>query len=494
VDFNGLRDLLVYGKCGISAILNGNDDAEALQREQRAEDSANLRFVFQVRDISCQLSLPPPSPQATSFGPQYYAAGLDKHPNFFFLSELLYSPLYHGLGPCTSRVFAMTAHPRTFPLEIFCLNAAAQRLCTIMKEKLHVDKARTENNYFVHTLRLALNNARTFAQILYTLSRQLVVLFLSHAEIGREDGREASVGSVIYRVDDSNESTMSRSFSPADPGGFTLSSPLDTVYGAFDADGEGATSSEHVSFARTLNDIVDYATKDSSSPDSQWRFYQHQDNVTKFTQRPKLEVLAPATKKYLPGFGTDSQPFHQNPLVKQRWAVERTAAFLQQVLYLIVSNMADENLPEYKDKDQDDIERAKKERKKVVAARVSTLLKSIALFAEKARGMGLVDPIPEEGAGMPSSPAKDDESKAVFLSNMGKLILNYNSLGPLVFVCPELGKWTTAGGLGVPLVFVLCECLFFVCRCDGGRADGGAGVQRGGCVGYNPILQLEQEE
>jgi hypothetical protein len=455
VDFNGLRDLLIYGKCGVSAVLNGNKNADALDREKRSQDSTNRQLVFQVRDITNQLSLPPyshPSPSASS--QSYYSATLDKHPNFFFLSELLHSPLYHQLAGRSSRIFSITAHPRTFPLEIFCLNAAAQRLCVVMKDKLYFDASRTENNYFVHTLKLALNNVHAFAQILYTLSRQLVVLFLAQAEIGREDGNEAPVGSVVYRVEDSTESSMSRSFSPADPFGFTLTSPLDRVYGVTDpTSSEGSSpSTRHVPFAQTLNEIVDYAVKDSTSPDSQWRFYQHADNVTKFLQRPKIEVIAPATGKYPPDDASGDSPnvpFYQNTVVKQRWAVERAAAFLQQVLYRIIVIISDENLPEYKDKDSDGIEKAKKERKKVVAGRVSQLLKTVELFATEKKGLDLVDPIPTEKI---QNNEGNEESKTRFLTNIGKLISNYNMLGPVVFVCPELGKWTTAGGLGMARV------------------------------------------
>ena len=33
--------------------------------------------------------------------------------------------------------------------------------------------------------------------------------------------------------------------------------------------------------------------------------------------------------------------------------------------------------------------------------------------------------------------------------DLAKRILQSNIIGPIVFVCPELGKWSTAGGLGV---------------------------------------------
>lgn len=40
-------------------------------------------------------------------------------------------------------------------------------------------------------------------------------------------------------------------------------------------------------------------------------------------------------------------------------------------------------------------------------------------------------------------------SKNPALKDVCKRILTSNQIGPIVFVCPELGKWSTAGGLGV---------------------------------------------
>lgn len=40
-------------------------------------------------------------------------------------------------------------------------------------------------------------------------------------------------------------------------------------------------------------------------------------------------------------------------------------------------------------------------------------------------------------------------SKNPALKDVCKRILTSNLIGPIVFICPELGKWSTAGGLGV---------------------------------------------
>ena len=45
--------------------------------------------------------------------------------------------------------------------------------------------------------------------------------------------------------------------------------------------------------------------------------------------------------------------------------------------------------------------------------------------------------------------AKEVRPEIATIKENIKGILEYNRLGSIVFVCPELGRWSTAGGLGV---------------------------------------------
>jgi hypothetical protein len=62
-------------------------------------------------------------------------------------------------------------------------------------------------------------------------------------------------------------------------------------------------------------------------------------------------------------------------------------------------------------------------------------------------------------------------SKNPGLKDLCKKILMSNQIGPIVFICPELGKWSTAGGLGVMVInsisvlsfFILFFSSFFLC-------------------------------
>jgi hypothetical protein len=82
--------------------------------------------------------------------------------------------------------------------------------------------------------------------------------------------------------------------------------------------------------------------------------------------------------------------------------------------------------------------------------RILSLLKCISKYSEELN-LNLIDPIPSSISLLPDEYQKTTKK---FLINFTNLVINYNSIGPVVFVCPELGKWTTAGGLGYLFIYL----------------------------------------
>lgn len=69
------------------------------------------------------------------------------------------------------------------------------------------------------------------------------------------------------------------------------------------------------------------------------------------------------------------------------------------------------------------------------------------LNAKRSRSYSEYAKIPDYSRRKLSEKIEENEMKTIF--DYAKVILEYNKLGPIAFITPELGRWSTMGGLGV---------------------------------------------
>jgi hypothetical protein len=426
-----------------------------LQKLESEEFEAEDKFVFQIRNATGLYNGYLSS--VTSSQPNTSASFLDHHPQFLFLSELLHCPIYKLLPPLSNSLLSITAHYQTFPLSLAAFESSLYRLLfTFNNPSISGESTRIFNNFLIKTLKKSLfsNSLTFFAQTLLTFSKYLFIIYFTKVyevlqnsknsgnKINLEDikRKESEIGEttsgittqIIYPKIEVGENVINNT-NPYDPVGIKLSDILLSAFStsSFSSSPSSSPTSSSLAVSAIQNVVFNSFTSayadsknanSSSSPTSlNPRYYQTINNFDKYGLIFEDEVYSPENV-FSDRNTSSSSP--DNLQLYHKWIAEKVAAFIQGLLYFII--------------EKNDLSPKSKLKLK---RRVVSFLH---LSSEKSN-LELKDPVEKLSPFTSLSPQSN--SKYSNLAPIASLVNNYTSIGPVVFITPEI-RYTSSGHVG----------------------------------------------